>query len=321
MSLTGRLNSIYRHIKVNYNADALCQARRLEQISLSHVRQKQHLRYLHLCKEQEQLPRFLLSKPPIDHPKAWNIARKSGWAYLRLLISNCHHKLKTIRKESATLVEALQDIVTDTCLSSLHQAISSRCSHLQNVVEERHQKKFHQLVQNHNSNDIQKKWVINISGRKLNDNEVSLLRKGLNYVSTPKVIPRKEILASVEQDIENLSKETKNEVRINMYSVLKQARPPAKQNLTRGEKKALKDLKSDETIIVTKADKGNSVVVINRTNYQNQVTKMLEDKTVYKRIIDKRRNPTTKTELELEKILKDLKRSENLTETTHPPTH
>ena len=53
MPLTGLLNSIYRHIKDNYNADALRQARRLEQISLSQVRQKQHLRYLHLCKEQE----------------------------------------------------------------------------------------------------------------------------------------------------------------------------------------------------------------------------------------------------------------------------
>ena len=41
---------------------------------------------------------------------------------------------------------------------------------------------------------------------------------------------------------------------------------------------------------------------------------MLNDKMVYKRITDKRRNPTTKTELELEKILKDLKRSGNLTE-------
>jgi hypothetical protein len=41
---------------------------------------------------------------------------------------------------------------------------------------------------------------------------------------------------------------------------------------------------------------------------------MLEDTMVYKHITDKRRNPTTKTELELEKMLKKLKRSENLTE-------
>ena len=111
-----------------------------------------------------------------------------------------------------------------------------------------------------------------------------------------------------------MPKETKNEVRINIYSILKQARLPAKQNLTGGEKTALKDLKSDETVLVTKADKGNSIVVMNRTDYQNQVTKMLEDTMVYNHITDKRRNPTTKTELELENVFKDLKRSENLTE-------
>ena len=53
---------------------------------------------------------------------------------------------------------------------------------------------------------------------------------------------------------------------------------------------------------------------MNSTDYQSQVTEMLNDKMVCKRITDKRRNPTTKAELELEKILKDLKRSGNLTE-------
>ena len=54
---------------------------------------------------------------------------------------------------------------------------------------------------------------------------------------------------------------------------------------------------SDESLLVTKADKGNSVVVLNRTDYQNPAAEMLEDTTTYKRIADKRRNPTTKTEL------------------------
>jgi hypothetical protein len=99
----------------------------------------------------------------------------------------------------------LQNIVADTCLSSLHQAISSRCSHLQNAVEERHRKKFHQLIQRTTQTTLKKKWVINISRRKLNDDEISLLRKGLNYVSTPKSIPKKEILASVEQGIKNFA--------------------------------------------------------------------------------------------------------------------
>ena len=153
-------------------------------------------------------------------------AKKSGWAYLRVLISNSHHKLKNLRKEPTTLVETLQNIVEDNCLSSLHQAISSRCSHLRHMVAERHQKKFQQLVQKNCSKDIQKKWFINVSKRKLNDNETSLQRKGLNYVCTPTGIPKKEMLASVEHGIKDLPSETKNEVRINIYSILKLAQLP-----------------------------------------------------------------------------------------------
>lgn len=143
------------------------------------------------------------------------------------------------------------------------------------------------------------------------------MRKGLNFVKTPKIIPKKEILASVEQGISNLNENTQCEVRANMYSILKQAKPPAKQNLNRGELKAIKELKADNTIIITKADKGNSVVLMDKAKYQGQVNDMLKDQTVYSRITDKRRNPTTKVEVELQNILKNFKRSGNLTETEY----
>ena len=58
------------------------------------------------------------------------------------------------------------------------------------------------------------------------------------------------------------------------------------------KKKALKYLRNDKEIIITKSDKGNAVVVMNRTVYQNHVGEMLKDKNTYKRITDKRRNPT-----------------------------
>ena len=46
------------------------------------------------------------------------------------------------------------------------------------------------------------------------------------------------------------------------------------------------------------------MVVVNRVDYKNQVERMLQDEIVYKRITDKRRNPTSKTETELQELLK-----------------
>ena len=54
----------------------------------------------------------------------------------------------------------------------------------------------------------------------------------------------------------------------------------------------MKDLKSDANIIVIKADKGNSTVVMDKASYSNQIREMLRDEDIYKRIVDKRRNPT-----------------------------
>ena len=53
---------------------------------------------------------------------------------------------------------------------------------------------------------------------------------------------------------------------------------------------------------------------MNRAYYHKPVEQMLQDKTVYKRITDKRRNPTSKTETELKERLLILKTYVNLTE-------
>ena len=301
MNASTRVNNIYKCIKETFSVDALLRARRLEQISLSQVRNQQHLRYLHICKEQDHLPPFLLAKPPINHPKVWAIARKTGWSYLCVLISNCHHKLINLSNKSTQLTKTLSTTVDQDSLSKLDQAISSRCGHLRNTIIERHEKKSRWHSTSDSEHNIMNKWVINLS-----NNEIDLLRKGLNFVGTPRRVPKKEILASVEQVSRISQTKQKNDIRAGVFSILKHAKPLSAQNLNRGEKKAIKDLRSEDTIIITKADKGNAMVIMDKAKYTEQVNEMLGDQTVYTRITDKRRNPTKRTETDLENILKEL---------------
>ncbi|CAB4015555.1 Hypothetical predicted protein, partial [Paramuricea clavata] len=53
---------------------------------------------------------------------------------------------------------------------------------------------------------------------------------------------------------------------------------------------------------------------MDKAKYTEQVNEMLGDQTVYTRITDKRRNPTKRTETDLENILKELRRSGNITD-------
>ena len=44
---------------------------------------------------------------------------------------------------------------------------------------------------------------------------------------------------------------------------------------------ALKQLRSEKSIVIQRADKGNSTVVMNRTTYNEKIIRMLSDTNVY----------------------------------------
>ncbi len=125
--------------------------------------------------------------------------------------------------------------------------------------------------------------LLNLSQRNLTSDEISLLRKGLNYAITPRSVPNKEFLASVEEGISKLSQRDQDEVRAEVSSTLRRARLPQQQNLTQGERKAMKDLKTASDIVIVQADKGNATVVMDRTAYNAEVREMLQDQNVYKK--------------------------------------
>ena len=58
------------------------------------------------------------------------------------------------------------------------------------------------------------------------------------------------------------------------------------KDVTNEERRALKELATDENIVIIRADKGNCTVVMERTDYQNQIQEMLQDQNVYTTISD-----------------------------------
>ena len=117
----------------------------------------------------------------------------------------------------------------------------------------------------------------------------------MNFAIAPKSVPIKEIITAVEQGIRDLPSDKKNDIRERVSSTVKHAKCPKVRDISRQEEKVLKDLRSNKTILITKADKGNAVVVLNRVEYEKKIESMLNDETVYRHITDKRRNPTSKT--------------------------
>ena len=80
--------------------------------------------------------------------------------------------------------------------------------------------------------------------------------------STPSNIPHKNISAKIEAAIRHLPDDSKDAVRTSSAAVLYRARLPAHNNEKR---KALNNLKKDQSRVVMKADKGTTTTSIMTT--------------------------------------------------------
>ena len=88
---------------------------------------------------------------------------------------------------------------------------------------------------------IQKKWVINISDRSLDEDETRLLERGLNYAITPTVFPTHDYIVAVESACCHIGADSECAAALRAYCVKVLKRPPCQD--MRGERVALKRLK------------------------------------------------------------------------------
>ena len=122
------------------------------------------------------------------------------------------------------------------------------------------------------------KVVINLSDRNFSTEEQNVLAKEGNYAVTPKEIPKEQIIANIETAIRTLPEEQAVTIRTETSCILRKAKPP-KRNLTNKEFRALKDLNTDENILILPADKGNATVVMNTTDYEYKIEELLDPST------------------------------------------
>ena len=50
------------------------------------------------------------------------------------------------------------------------------------------------------------------------------------------------------------------------------------------EKKAIKSLRNDDSIVIAKADKGNTTVILNKDVYNRKIQSHLDDESIYAKL-------------------------------------
>ena len=144
--------------------------------------------------------------------------------------------------------------------------------------------------------------VRNISSTPLTEAQIKLLSHGPNYAVIPKNPPIIEYNASIEKACTSLQPGKVEELRGEVKTNIKKMQPP-KYNLTKGEHKAMEELKKDKTRMILTADKGISIVVLDKEEYIKKADELLSQ-SYYKNIST---DPTNKYKNKLLTLLKKIK--------------
>ena len=159
-----------------------------------------------------------------------------------------------------------------------------------------------------------KKWVKNLSSTPLTEEQERLLAWGPKFPIRPRHPPVREYVVAVEQACSRLNKGEVDEIMVEVKKALKRActsRPSP--NISKKEYQALKELKEDKSRVILTVDKGVSMVIMDRTEYNKKAEELLNTGT-YKKISD---DPTKKHKNKLISILKNIKAEGGINEETY----
>ena len=177
-----------------------------------------------------------------------------------------------------------QDIYLDVT-----NLIEARCNKISDQIKKKQQQKFNKLLDDKLTKDSYNYMnqrrpgslakIVNLSNYQLTDKEENLLKFGLNY-ALPGSNPSNELIEtgiSIEALLykSDIPDQDKENVRFQAAEIIQQSHDKLAKNPIRKWDdwiiNAIKTIKSNKNIIITKADKGNSTVILNRIDYDNKI--------------------------------------------------
>ncbi|KFD65066.1 hypothetical protein M514_03302 [Trichuris suis] len=202
-------------------------------------------------------------------------------------------------------------VIDHRAFSLLHTPIPDGCSRIRLEQEKVLRRKLENLHCNQTwdfrrsnrdrviANQGLDKVVVNFSSTTLKSVEKSVLSKGLNFVPTPKTPPSLDITASTEMSLTKTEPGKAAEINGIISSSLLQLNRYEKPNLNRSERDMIKKLRTKKDLVITKADKGNVVVLLDKPHYVDKTLSLLNSAT-YMPI---QSDPTLQTRTELRCLL------------------
>ncbi|KFD50083.1 hypothetical protein M514_09043 [Trichuris suis] len=210
---------------------------------------------------------------------------------LQRVIRNHRSTLAKIRTDYVNTTQFLRSRLNDALYDGFFVHVESTTTRVYSaqkqvlrrkpeILQGRHTMSFHNFLTNSNHQPTRynlDKTVVNLSSSPLNNSEKAILGKGLNFVPTPYKPPFLDIIASAEHSLSSVDPRKASLIKHELSKLILAHRFNLTPNISRPEIRSLRELRMQSNRIITKADKGNVIVLLDRTTYIVKMTAILSN--------------------------------------------
>ena len=308
--------SVANVIRRRYGDPVLSKIRKFEKLDFRCKKCQVDITFLEVCIEEDLIPNFVqfrTANSRLRDTQSYNTCQK---LLLTQELSDKKAKLEEDTRNFIELKKELSSVVSSLDFLYVTSLFLEKNTRTIEEIESSQNIKLSKLMKDnpkHEVNDL----IFNFSSHVLTGSQESILMKGLNYALPPKSLKHEDYLLNFELlfrsvNAGNYCNDGEMEhFRLDLaniaYSSLKFYNRKKKklENITEEEHNALNQLLSLDDIIIQKADKGNVIVVLDRSTYIDKMENILSDVSKFTPITFEEENGDLKYILEKEKEIKD----------------
>ena len=277
-------------IRRRYGHHCLQVFRKYEQTNKKLIKKEQDLHFLQSCRTYSVVPKFLKFKLYRKSLHNSDLYRKWQSKLLEIEIRTKEKEISENKKNLVSSSDKLKCVVSRLDFICLKRFVQKQCEVLRNNISKTHERKLHNLGANYHLKSCTPEQVIfNYSDTTLTQREKFLLSFGLDFC-LPIFKPSFYRYFLHFENIINRLKSYKLAENYYFNSVIECVRNIAHKHyygfksrkvnspiFKKDDFKLLKDLGKKTDLVICKPDKGNGVVLLNKSDYVSKMQNIISD--------------------------------------------
>ena len=280
------MSTLKSHILASYGASVQKKTITLKEAKKDVAKSKNQFIFLQRCIKHKIIPKSLRTKCPLKTERSREIAKKYQFELLISVKNEAKRRYFKNVKEAEKVEEELRCVLNNEDMEIVKRVTEKSREEMFLRSKEKLVNKFESLRGNQPTTDqnaerpntLVKDPVLNLAPSEIPETQKNLLSLGPKFVPTSTKIPYMDLVTTTEASALKLEYEKKDKeaqtLRQDVLRVLKMAKP-VKDNLTREQRKAIKEIKDDPNISIYPFDKGTGLVRINNEEAINKIREQL----------------------------------------------